>query len=121
MDGVAPVDAQNASTSRLENPHRTRVSHTAHTHHFLERNKNIKDNDLRRTRLEMRPGISNSLTGRLREDLSEGLRNYLRANTQVCTAPRPGSTRSFEADRNVLQTHSGARRSEMRFLRRPVI
>jgi hypothetical protein len=29
VDGAAPVDAQNASTSRLENPHTTRVSHTA--------------------------------------------------------------------------------------------
>ncbi len=27
VDGGAPVDAQNAPTSRLENPHRTRVSH----------------------------------------------------------------------------------------------
>ena len=35
MDGVASVDAQNASTSRLENPHSTRVSHTAHAHYFL--------------------------------------------------------------------------------------
>jgi tetratricopeptide (TPR) repeat protein len=30
----------------------------------------------------MGPGISNSLTGRLREDLSEELWNYLRANTR---------------------------------------
>jgi len=81
MDGVAPVDAQNASTSRLENPHSTRVSHTAHAHHFFGRKKDNKDNDLRRTRLAMGPGISNSLTGRLQEDLSEGLWNYLRANT----------------------------------------
>jgi hypothetical protein len=80
VDGVAPVDAQNASTSRLENPHSTRVSHTAHSHHFLGRKKKIKDNNLSRTRLAIRPGVSNFLTGRLREDLSEGLRNYLRAN-----------------------------------------
>ena len=83
MDGVAPVDAQNASTSRLENPHSTRVSHTAHAHHLSGRKQKIKDHDLRRTRLDMRPGISYSLTGRLREDLSEGLRNYLRANTRL--------------------------------------
>jgi len=83
MDGVAPVDAQNASTSRLENPHRTRVSHTAHAHHFFGRKKENKDNDLRRTRLAMGPGISHSLTGRLQEDLSEGLWNYLRANTSA--------------------------------------
>ena len=75
------MDAQNASTRRLENPHRTRVSHTAHAHYFFGRKKNIKDNDVSRTRLAMRPGIGNSLTGRLREDLSEGLRNYVRANT----------------------------------------
>jgi len=43
MDGVAPVDAQNAPTSRLENPHRTRVSHTAHAHHFFGRKKENKD------------------------------------------------------------------------------
>ena len=82
MDGVAPVDAQNASTSRLENPHSTRVSHTAHTHYFFARKKKIKDNDVSRTRLALRPGISNSLTGRLREDLSDGLRNYVRANSE---------------------------------------
>ena len=87
MDGVAPVDAQHASTRRLENPHSTRVSHTAHAHYFLGRQKKIKDHDVSRTRLALRPGISHSLTGRLREDLSDGLRNYVRANTSVLRRP----------------------------------
>ncbi len=47
--------------------------------------KKINDTDLSRTRLAMRPGISKSLTGRLKEDLSEGLWNYLRANTRLTT------------------------------------
>jgi len=41
----APVDAQNAPTSRLENPPRTRVSHTAHTQHFSCQKKKRKITD----------------------------------------------------------------------------
>jgi len=78
----APVDAQNASTSRLENPHRTRVSHTAHAHYFLGLKKKTKDTGVIRARLTLHPGISDFLTGRIREDQSEGLRNYVRANTR---------------------------------------
>ncbi len=81
MDGAAPVDAQNASTSRLENPHRTRVSHTAHAHYFWGSKKKTKDTDVTRARLTLHPGISHSLTGRIREDLSEELWNYVSANT----------------------------------------
>ena len=47
---------------------------------FFGRQKKGKDHDVSRTRLALRPGISNSLTGRFREDLSEGLWNYVRAN-----------------------------------------
>jgi hypothetical protein len=44
VDGAAPVDAQNAPTSRLENPPRTRVSHTAHTQHFsCQKKRKITD------------------------------------------------------------------------------
>ena len=95
MDGVAPVDAQNTSTSRLENPHGTRVSHTAHAHHVVGRKKTINDNDRSRTRLAMCPGIRSSLTGRLREDLSEGLRNYLRANISRAARERGVSRSEF--------------------------
>ncbi len=56
--------------------------------YFFGRKKKIKDNDVSRTRLALRPGISNSLTGRLREDLSDGLRNYVRANTVLSPGVR---------------------------------
>jgi hypothetical protein len=52
VDGVAPVDAQNAPTSRLENPHRTRVSHNRpHPGTLLvRRQRKIKDqNDVTST------------------------------------------------------------------------
>ena len=81
VDGAAPVDAQNASTSRLENPHRTRVSHTAHAHYFLGSKKKTKDRDVTRARLTLHPGIINFLTGRIREDPSEELWNYVSTNT----------------------------------------
>ncbi len=88
MDGAAPVDAQNASTSRLENPHRTRVSHTAHAHYFLGSKKKTKDTDVTRARLTLHPRINNFLTGRIREDPSEELWNYVSANNgYACATP----------------------------------
>jgi len=86
VDGAAPVDAQHASTSRLENPHSTRVSHTAHAHYLLGSKKRTKEQGVIRARLTLHPAISDFLTGRIREDPSEELWNYVRAN--MCRAPQ---------------------------------
>jgi DNA-binding MarR family transcriptional regulator len=45
----------------------------------------------RQRRLTLRPAIGNSLTGRMREDLSEGLRNYVRANNQAACSLQQGA------------------------------
>ena len=113
VDGVAPVDAQNASTSRLENPHRTRVSHTAHAQHFWTEEEN-QDNDVSRTRLALRPGISNSLTGQLREDLSEGLRNYVSANTLE------QELNALRQQRSLLELTQVQREAIVNLVRRPL-
>ena len=71
------VDAFCASTRRG----------TVHAHYVLGSKKKTKDTDVTRVRLTLHPGISNFLTGRIREDPSEELWNYVSTNSSPRRIP----------------------------------
>ena len=60
---------------------------TVHAHYFLGSKKKTKDTDVTRVRLTLHPGISNFLTGRIREDPSEELWNYVSTNSSPRRIP----------------------------------
>ena len=78
---------------------------TAHAHYSLGRKKKIKDNEIGRTRLALHPGISKFPHRPAPEDLSEGLRNYVRANTWPQVERRRGqfSVRIREAQTGMFR------------------